>query len=74
MYTATIRVDADPDVIEKCFRSEDKAFAERSIYDVQKDKKGVTFTVTAQDATALRAHLNTIAKMLLIIEGMKDIT
>ena len=73
MYTATVHVKGNAELILRSFAAEDKVMGKRSEYTVKKDKKGVLFTVNSQDSTALRAQLNTITKMLTVIEGMESL-
>ena len=49
-------------------KSEKNASRSRSKFDIKKDGEYVVFNITAQDATALRATLNTITTNLQIFE------
>lgn len=73
-YTATIVASGDSDNIEKIFRSEDKDFMNRrSSYEMEVKDGDVVFTVSANDATALRATLDSISKGLKIYDKMGEI-
>ena len=73
MYRATVHVQGNQRLIQSCFSPEDKGMKGRSAYSLKKEQGGVMFEVTAQDSVALRAHLNTITKMLTVVEKMQRI-
>jgi tRNA threonylcarbamoyladenosine modification (KEOPS) complex Pcc1 subunit len=71
-YTAEITIHEDALNIEKLFSPEEKAFGnERAKYGIVKGKNSLTFTFEAADSTALRAVLNSVAKMLAVYEKTK---
>jgi tRNA threonylcarbamoyladenosine modification (KEOPS) complex Pcc1 subunit len=72
-YTAEVTIHEDIANIEKLFASEEKEFAnERAKYEIVKGKNALTFKFTATDSTALRAVLNSVAKMLAVYEKTKN--
>lgn len=68
VYEAVIRVHKEPDLIVKCFEPEQKSIKERSQYTIKKNKNSVEFKIKARDAVALKTVLNSITKMLEVIE------
>ncbi len=70
MYRATITV-ADRDcIVVRAFESEDRKLKGKGRYDaVRRDGRAV-FSITAADSVALRTMLNSITKMLTVIEKM----
>lgn len=68
VYEAVIRVHKEPGLILKCFEPEQKRIKSRSQYTIKKNKKSVEFKVKAKDAVALKTVLNSITKMLEVIE------
>jgi len=73
MYQSTIIVDKDIDAIEKLFIPEDREL-NRSKYSITKNKKQLIFTITAEDATALKTVFNTITKVLAVWEKTQNLT
>jgi len=67
MYKATISVDDKKGIIKKGFASEDKDIKGKASYNV-KGSKRVVFEIKAVDSIALRTVLNSITKMLTVIE------
>jgi len=67
MYRATISVDDKTGIIKKCFAPEDKDIKGKASYKVKGNKEAV-FEITAQDSVGLRTVLNSITKMLSVIE------
>lgn len=67
-YEAVIRVHKDPDLIIKCFGPEQKSIRDRSQYTIRKDKNSVEFNIKAKDVVALKTVLNSIIKMIEVIE------
>lgn len=63
---ASITYPYDERVLE-LFEPEEKKFA-RASYTLTSDSKNITFSVEATDATALRACLTTITKVLSVWE------
>lgn len=66
---ANIRINED---IFDCFAPE-IAKRERSDFKINKIKEGLEFEVTAKDAVALRSTLNSIAKLLIVHEKIKNL-
>jgi hypothetical protein len=69
-YTATLVAEGDPDKLFDCFASEETSF-DRSSFTIKKTQEGILFSITANDAVALRATLNSISQLLIIFEGAK---
>lgn len=68
-YKAKIYImTKDKEKLITLFNTEDKEFQKRSNYLIVKEKDGVSFDVSASDAVALRAALNSITKTLIIFE------
>ncbi|MBN1792632.1 hypothetical protein JW826_03025 [Candidatus Woesearchaeota archaeon] len=66
-YSAQITVRENVADIEKLFRSEEKEFANnRARYEVVRNKDSLVFKASAKDASALRAVLGSISKMLAV--------
>ena len=73
-FSAVITANGEAENITKLFMAEEKNFKnKRSKYSVRKEKNAVIFEVSAEDATALRSTLDSIAKALKIYEDMKEI-
>ena len=70
-YTTTIKVGFDPALL-KSFEAEDKK-GDRSSYEVSQEQKKIIFTITSTDATALKATLNSITKLLIVNEKVEKI-
>jgi tRNA threonylcarbamoyladenosine modification (KEOPS) complex Pcc1 subunit len=71
-YTAEITIQEDSKNIEKLFLAEEKEFGNgRAGYEIVKGKGSLTFKFQAEDSTALRAVLNSVAKMLSVYEKAK---
>ncbi len=71
-YQATIRADTDSELILKTFEPEEKQ-APRSHYTIKKEAGGVLIEIYSKDATALRATITSITKILNIIEKAKEL-
>ncbi|MFH1181553.1 MAG: KEOPS complex subunit Pcc1 [Candidatus Woesearchaeota archaeon] len=67
MYSATITSD-NPDLVIKCFSCEDKSIQGRAEYSIAKKGEKAVFEIKAEDSTALRTALNSITKLLTVIE------
>ncbi len=67
-YTAKIFAKCNPDRLLECLASEEKSF-DRSKFTIKKVDDGVEFNITAKDAVALRATVNSISQLLIIFEG-----
>jgi|WetSurMetagenome_2_1015567.scaffolds.fasta_scaffold394286_1 tRNA threonylcarbamoyladenosine modification (KEOPS) complex Pcc1 subunit len=72
MYSATIISD-NPDLVLKCFSCEDKNIQGRASYTITKKGGKAVFEIIADDSTALRTALNSITKLLTVIEKTGDI-
>ena len=71
-YTAEVTIHEDISEIEKLFASEEKEFSNgRAKYELVRSKDALTFKFEASDSTALRAVLNSAAKMLSVYEKTK---
>ena len=69
-YAASIEIDYDEKVI-KLFQAEEKNFKNnRSKYKVNKKNGKIIFEIKADDATALRSTLDSVAKALKIYEDL----
>jgi len=67
MYSATITSD-NPALVIKCFSCEDKSIQGRAEYKLVKKGGKAVFEINAADSTALRTMLNSITKLLTVIE------
>ncbi|MCP3682914.1 MAG: hypothetical protein GY861_09510 [bacterium] len=69
IFTASLKVEGDGNLILKCFEPELKVTKkDRAGYTIKKTKKGVEFKISAADSTALRISLNSISKLLNVLE------
>ncbi|GEM_PF-5027445 len=71
-YEATITVKGDIAALHRAIASEAREM-ERSSITITEDKGGLALRVSANDATALRASVNTVLKLLLVHEKMATI-
>jgi tRNA threonylcarbamoyladenosine modification (KEOPS) complex Pcc1 subunit len=67
MYHATITADKDASALEELFKSEDKNIG-RASFSVEKCDEKIIISLQAQDAVALRAVVDSVAKTLIIWE------
>ncbi len=72
-YAAAITVKGDSELISKVFASEDREIKDKASYKITKSREGVAFEVEAEDSTGLRTALNSITKVLTVIEKMKRV-
>jgi tRNA threonylcarbamoyladenosine modification (KEOPS) complex Pcc1 subunit len=72
MYSANIKAD-NPELVIKCFSQEEKNIQGRATYEVIKEGKKAVFKIKAKDSVALRTALNSITKILTVIEKMGEI-
>ena len=72
MLKASITV-TDNGLIAKSFIPEDKVIKDKASYKVVRKGKTTVFELTAANSTDLRTVLNSITKMLTVIEKMKGI-
>ncbi len=73
MLDATISVDDEKGLLLKCFAAEDKEIKGKASYTVKSRKGKAVFEITAGDSVALRTAMNSITKMLTVIEKAKRI-
>ncbi len=73
MCEATISVDGRKGLVLKCFASEDRAIKGKASYVVKSQKGKAVFEMKAEDSVALRTVLNSITKMLTVIEKAERI-
>jgi tRNA threonylcarbamoyladenosine modification (KEOPS) complex Pcc1 subunit len=66
-YNARISVNGDSELITKVFAAEDKQIKEAS-FKIEKARNSVHFDLQAEDSVALRTALNSITKVLTVIE------
>lgn len=72
-YAAAITVKGDAELIKKMFAAEDRQIKDKASYKIKKTAAGITFVVDAEDSTGLRTALNSITKILTVIEKVKKI-
>ena len=72
-YAETITVNGDSELIQKVFASEDKQIKDKARYKIKKNAAGIAFAVEAEDSIGLRTVLNSITKVLTVIEKIKKI-
>ena len=72
-YDATISVKGNANLVQKVFASEDTAIKEKAVYKLKKTQEGIVFAVQAQDSVGLRTALNSITKVLTVIEKVAKI-
>ena len=72
-YAATLKVKGDGNLIQKVFAAEDTSIKEKASYKLKKTSEGVVFAVQADDSTGLRTVLNSIMKVLTVIEKVGKI-
>ncbi len=73
MLNATISVSDEEGLLLKCFAAEDKKIREKASYTVKSQKGNAVFEIKAEDSVALRTILNSITKMLTVIEKTKQV-
>lgn len=72
-YNARISVKGDAALIRNVFASEDTKIKEKASYSIKKTLDGMAFDVNAEDSVALRTALNSITKVLTVIEKTREI-
>lgn len=72
MYTSSLTIDKDIDALEKLLNVEDKDLGRSSFSYKKKDNK-LFIEMNADDATALKIVMNTIAKVLIVWEKSRII-
>lgn len=71
-FEALITVDHDAGKLAQLFAKEDKSIQNgRAALDIRKKGERITFTVHADDATALRSMTSMVLKNLAIYDGLK---
>lgn len=73
-YKSTIKAYIDKKKLIECFKAEEQREENRSSLDIQEKEDHILFKITAKDATALRATLTNITKLLSVFEKAKDLT
>ena len=69
-YEVEINAEGDPDALFQCFSPEIRK-GDRSSFTLEKQEKGLLFRISASDATALRATLHSITKLLGVYEKLE---
>lgn len=72
-FKALIKVKGNGNLIQKVFAAEDKSIKGKANYRLTKTASGVAFSVEAEDSVALRTVLNSITKILTVIEKISKI-
>ncbi len=72
MYNSSLIIDKDIDVLERLLSVEEKDLGRSSFSYRKKDDK-LFIEMNAQDATALKTVMNTIAKVLIVWEKSKAV-
>ncbi|MBI2580630.1 hypothetical protein HYV85_02375 [Candidatus Woesearchaeota archaeon] len=72
-YAAAITVKGDVDLIKKVFAAEDTRIKDKASYKIKKTPAGITFAIEAEDSMGLRTVLNSITKVLTVVEKVKKI-
>ena len=67
-YRATVSVGGNASLIAKVFASEDRAIKGKASYRLRKSRGGVVFAFEAGDSVALRTVLNSVTKILNVVE------
>ena len=70
-YKSLISVKGDSELISKVFASEDREIKDKASYKIRKSSEGVMFEVEAENSIGLRTVLNSITKVLTVIEKIK---
>jgi len=73
MYQSTIIIREDVDALEKLLGPEQKDLG-RSSFTVKKAKDQLILEIIADDSTAFKTVMNTLAKIFAVWEGTKRIT
>jgi tRNA threonylcarbamoyladenosine modification (KEOPS) complex Pcc1 subunit len=67
MYAASIKAD-NPELVMRCFSQEERSIQGRASYEIRKSGGKAVFDIKADDSVALRTVLNSITKLLTVIE------
>ena len=70
MYSCQITAP-DAELLERCFSAEPKGLRERSEWAFRREGDMAIFSITAQDASALRAEFNSLMKSLAVVDKVK---
>lgn len=70
-YKALIAVKGDGPLIGKIFAAEDGSIKNKASYRLKNSRGGAEFSIEAEDSVGLRAALNSITKILTVIEKVK---
>ena len=73
MFSALIKSEENVDIVEGVFKLEDKSMKDRASYEVVKSGDRVEFHVSASDSVAFRAMLNSICKLLVVVDKIGGI-
>ncbi len=76
MYTSSIDVKTNPELLLKCLKPELESFkskSDRSSLTFSKTKNKVNFKVEAKDSVALRATLTSLTNLFTVFEKMQNI-
>lgn len=75
MITSRISVEDKEKIVEEVFAAEEKEFQSgRAEYALTREKDTLHVDVKASDASALRAVLNSVCKVLITFEKAKGVT
>lgn len=73
MLNASITVEDPKGIISRSFVPEDKNVKGKATYNVIHKNDKTTFIISADDSVSLRTIMNSITKMLTVIEKMKNV-
>jgi len=74
MITSTIKIDDEKGHLPKVFAPEQQRLInDRAEYEVNRRNGVTTIKITAKDATALRAVLNSVCKILIVYEKAQKV-
>ena len=73
MLIASITVEDSKGMVYSAFVPEDREIKGKAEYKVSRDGSKTTFAISAVDSASLRTALNSITKMLTVIEKMKGV-
>ena len=71
MLAATISVKDGDSLIARAFAAEDRELKGKARYEVKRKSGFTVFDIKAEDSVALRTVMNSITKMLTVIEKMR---
>jgi len=73
VFSALIKSDENVDIVEGVFNLEDKSMKDRASYEVVKKDGIIEFHVSAKDSVAFRAILNSVCKLLVVVDKVGGI-